>query len=198
VETGSLFRGKAALCVLCTWRIDFHKLDLSFEKISTRKLYETVIKCMPKGTYGTIANEMPRNGLASLLVIQFFNQATAKQIILYVNTLDDNKDVFWYWVCNTIHRWKGFLLSSGNYDLGSLTSPFLGHVEIENIRKDSRVIHAEFLQTFCRTIGLVPIEPQSNSSESKSGDKRESQKANLELRQFVGLGIVFIPHWIEF
>jgi hypothetical protein len=49
---------------------------------------------MPKGTYGTIANEMPRNGLASLLVIQFFNQATAKQIILYVNTLDDNKDVF--------------------------------------------------------------------------------------------------------
>lgn len=58
------------------------------------------------GTYGTLhtitnekkrvhpinkeakSHEMPFS-LASLPVIQFFNQTTAKQIILYVNPLDD-------------------------------------------------------------------------------------------------------------
>lgn len=76
-------------------------------------------------------HEMPFS-LASLLVIQFFNQTTAKQIILYVNPLDDNKDMFWYWVCNLIRRLERVSFepasSRGNYDLVVFTL-FLGHVE---------------------------------------------------------------------
>lgn len=37
-----------------------------------------------------MVNKMLRS-LASNPIIQFFNQTTAKQIILYVNPLDDNK-----------------------------------------------------------------------------------------------------------